>query len=279
MQGLGNDFVVLDNLTGSLQFDAVTARRLADRKLGIGCDQILVLEAPKNTGTDLTMRIWNADGAEVEHCGNGARCVARFAKDAGLVETDTVSIGLAKGVVTARLRSGGSVSINMGEPCFVPSEIPFIAANQALSYTLSVASGAGDVGAEDVSEIEIGAVSMGNPHAVIEVSDVADADLATLGAAVQMHTAFPEGVNVGLVALRGRRCVDLRVYERGVGETLACGTGACAAVAVLRSRAVVDNDVAVHLPGGRLDISWAGPGQVLWMTGPASYVFEGEIAL
>lgn len=269
MQGLGNDFVVLDATERPIALDPPLARRLADRRFGIGCDQILLVEPPRLPGTEFHYRIFNADGSEVEQCGNGARCFARFVRDRGLTEHDEIPVGTAAGPIRLYLEDAGQVRVDMGAPELQPERIPFLADRPTLTYVLDVAG----------EPLIIGALSMGNPHAVILVEDVDTAPVARLGPLVESHPRFPQRVNVGFLQVLARDHLRLRVYERGAGETLACGTGACAAMVHARQRDLVDARVRVSLPGGDLTIEWPGPGQVVWMTGPAVQVFDGEIAL
>ena len=269
MHGLGNDFVVVDNREGRLQMNAALVKSIADRREGVGCDQLLLIESGEGTDADLLFRIFNADGSEVEHCGNGARCVAAFAQSRGLSNQNPLRMQLPTRIISARVMAGGEVSVDMGSPAFAPWELPFAAPTMALVYTLQTEAGT----------IEVGAVSMGNPHAVTRVENVATLDLAAMAIPVQLHPWFPQGVNVGAMQIVNRNYMKLRVYERGVGETQACGTGACAAVAVARKWDLVDPHVHVDLPGGRLSIDWEGPGQSLWMQGPISFVFDGEMTL
>jgi diaminopimelate epimerase len=269
MHGLGNDFVVIDAIHQGVDMSDALARRLADRRFGIGCDQILLVERPQLPGTDFHYRIFNADGSEVEQCGNGARCFARFVRDQGLTDKDAIPVGTAKGPITLYLEADGQVRVNMGPPRLAPAEIPFLADAQAATYPLDVAG----------ETRIIGAVSMGNPHAVLQVDAVASAPVERLGPLIESHPRFPRRVNVGFMAVRDRRHIDLRVYERGAGETLACGTGACAAVVAGRLQGLLDDTVTVRLPGGELVISWRGDTEPVWMTGPATRVFEGRIAL
>lgn len=272
MHGLGNDFVVVDNSRQSIVLSPEQIRHIAKRRYGVGCDQLLLVEVPRAPQADLTMRIFNADGAEVEQCGNGARCIAVFARDQGLVNTDEIIMETAGGFIRSRLEADGQVSTEMGAPCLEPAKIPFLAEERAPSYALSI-------GTDGIlqPEISIGAVSMGNPHAVLRVDDVETAPVVVLGARIQAHASFPEGVNVGFMEVVGPNHIRLRVYERGAGETLACGTGACAAVVVGREQALLDESVDVELPGGFLRISWDGEDGPVWMTGPATRVFEGYI--
>jgi diaminopimelate epimerase len=245
-------------------------RAIADRHFGIGCDQILQVEPPRTPDTDFFYRIFNADGGEVEQCGNGARCFLRYVHDRGLTAKQEVRVGTLAGVIVPRLEPNGQVTVNMGIPVFEPSRIPFLVKAQALTYPLTVAGQA----------VEISALSMGNPHAVQIVADTESAPVAAQGPAIESHPQFPERVNAGYLQVVDRRHVRLRVYERGAGETLACGTGACAAVVAGITRGLLQNDgVQVETHGGTLSISWAGPGAPVMMTGPAATVFEGEIDL
>lgn len=269
MQGLGNDFVVLDATDHPIAIDPALARRLADRRFGIGCDQILLVEPPRQPDTEFYYRIFNADGSEVEQCGNGARCFARFVRDRGLTEHDEIPVGTAAGPIRLYLEDAGQVRVDMGAPEFEPERILFLADRQALTYDLDVAGEA----------LVIGAVSMGNPHAVILVKDLDTAPVARLGPLIEAHPRFPQRVNVGFLQILARDHLRLRVYERGAGETLACGTGACAAMVHARQCNLVDSRVRVSLPGGDLLIAWNAPGESVRMTGPAVQVFEGEIAL
>jgi diaminopimelate epimerase len=270
MQALGNDFVVLDNRDSSLVIDAQLAQRIAHRKFGIGCDQLLLIEAPSSADADIGMRIFNTDGSEAGHCGNGARAVARYAVHRGLVEQPLVTMELPGGYIRAAVNAqDGLVTVDMGAPDFLPEHVPFVADERAKLYTVS----------DGMESISFGAVTVGNPHAVIEVTSTAQFELERVGKLLQAHERFPEGVNVGAAEVVDEHTVRLRVYERGVGETLACGTGACAALAVLRDRGRVAERVELTLPGGTLTMAWAGPGESIWMTGPAEFVFDGEISL
>ncbi|MDE2089966.1 MAG: diaminopimelate epimerase [Gammaproteobacteria bacterium] len=269
MHGLGNDFVVIDALSQAVALTPDQARFLADRRFGVGCDQVLVVEASDTPAADFRYRIYNADGGEVEQCGNGARCCARFLRDAGLTGKDEIALSTAGGVIHLRMETGGEITVNMGPPRLEPTEIPFLAPARALHYSLEV----------DGEQLDIGAVSMGNPHAVLRVDNVAAAPVARLGPRIERHPRFPRHVNAGFMEVVARDHIRLRVYERGAGETLACGSGACAAVVVGRVQGLLDERVAVDLPGGRLMISWSGKDQPVWMTGPATRVFEGHIEL
>jgi len=269
MHGLGNDFVVFDATRETLDLSPQQVRFVADRRFGVGCDQVLLVEAPRQPGTDFYYRIFNADGGEVEQCGNGARCFARFVREHGLTTRDEIDVGTRAGIIRLFLEPDGQVRVNMGTPRLDPSQIPFVAEGIAASYDLEV----------DGRTYPIAAVSMGNPHAVLQVPSVADAPVGNLGPAIQRHPRFPMGVNVGFMQVADGARIRLRVYERGSGETLACGTGACAAVVAGRIQGLLDERVRVTLPGGELIIAWAGPGQPVWMTGPAVSVYEGEITL
>lgn len=266
MQGLGNDFIVIDAIHQQVVLDPERIRRLADRRFGIGCDQLLLVEPPRLPGTVFHYRIFNADGSEVEQCGNGARCFARFVRDQGLTDQDEIAVGTAAGPIRLYLEQD-QVRVNMGVPVLTPAEIPFVADDQASSYALEVGGRA----------LTIGAVSMGNPHAVLLVDDVDTAPVAELGPAIESHPRFPRRVNAGFMQVLSLEHIRLRVYERGAGETLACGTGACAAVVSGNLRGLLGRRVRVGLPGGDLLIEWPGPGEVVWMTGPAEPVFEGTI--
>jgi diaminopimelate epimerase len=269
MHGLGNDFVVFDAINQSLALTPAQVRFLADRRFGIGCDQLLLVERAEQPGVDFRYRIFNADGSEVQQCGNGARCFARFVRDKGLTDKDAIVVETASGIITLHIEADGQVRVNMGKPNFSPASLPFLAEAEQLVYEL-------ELGEETLS---IGAVSMGNPHAVLQVEDVERAPVAELGSRLESHPRFPERVNAGFMQVLDSGAIRLRVYERGAAETLACGTGACAAVAVGRRWGLLGDDVRVSLPGGELTIRWAGEGEDLWMIGPATSVFEGTIEL
>jgi diaminopimelate epimerase len=267
MHGLGNDFIVFDAPGEEVVLDAATFRRLGDRRTGIGFDQALMLTPPRAPGTDVYYRIFNSDGSEVEQCGNGARCIASLvAARLGRRELHMDSPG---GRIDARLVADSLVSVNMGVPNFAPASLPFIAEREADRYTLSTALGT----------VEFGAVSMGNPHAVIRVDAVATAPVDTLGPAVQNHSSFPKQVNVGFMEVIDRSHIRLRVYERGAGETQACGTGACAAVAIGRRWQLLDERVEVEALGGRMTIESHGVNTPIWLTGPAVKSFEGHVTV
>ena len=269
MHGLGNDFVVLDGVRQRVDLSRAQLRFLADRKFGIGCDQILLVEPARQAGVDFRYRIFNADGGEVEQCGNGARCFARFVADQGLTGKREIRVETQRGVIVPRLEDDGRVCVDMGVPEFSPEKIPFLGEADRVVQALDV----------EGEKVEITAVSMGNPHAVQVVTDVETAPVQTQGAKIEAHPAFPQRVNAGFMEIEGRDRIRLRVFERGVGETLACGTGACAAVVAGISRGLLDTPVRVATRGGELDIAWSGPGTPVFMRGPAVTVFSGEIEL
>lgn len=267
MQGLGNDFIVFEAGHDGLVPGRDVFRRLADRRTGIGFDQALALLPARSPDTDVFYRIFNADGSEVEQCGNGARCIAKLiARKLGRNEVRMESPGAR---VIAQARDDGLVSVNMGEPNFDPASIPFEASRQADVYPLRVGE----------QELQISVVSMGNPHAVLRVPDVQQAPVDTVGPAVENHPRFAKKANVGFMQVLSSKHIALRVFERGAGETLACGTGACAAVVVGRKLGMLDQEVEVDARGGRMKVSWAGPGQSVWLTGPAVTVFEGTVEI
>lgn len=270
MHGLGNDFVVIDGISQKVKLTPDKVRKLADRNFGIGCDQVLLVEVPNSPDVDFCYRIYNADGSEVENCGNGARCFARFVRDRRLTGKSEIRVQTANGRMLLKVQNDDQVTVDMGVPRLEPAQIPFDADAQAAEYPLQLADG---------SQLMIGAVSMGNPHAVTLVDDVDTAPVEQQGPEVESHPRFPERVNAGFMQVCSRSEVRLRVFERGVGETLACGTGACAAVVSGILRGLLDSRVTVHLPGGDLDIQWAGPGQPVIMTGPAANVFHGQVKL
>jgi diaminopimelate epimerase len=267
MHGLGNDFIVFDARRTDDVPCAAALRHLADRRLGIGFDQALVLMPPDRPGTDVYYRIFNADGSEVEQCGNGARCIARLVASRAAIRDRALVMDSPGGIVRARLRGDGLVSVAMGVPDFEPRSLPFEAQCTAPSYHIELPTG----------PVEFGAVSIGNPHAVIRVRSVDDAPVDTVGPAMENHARFPRRVNVGFLEIVAPDHVRLRVFERGVGETLACGTGACAAVAVGRRYGPLAEEVRVDVPGGRLIVQWPGPGEPIWLTGPAETAFEGQV--
>ena len=267
MHGSGNDFIVFDWPAGQALPSAEQLRKLSDRRTGIGFDQALVLEKPRRPDTAVFYRIFNSDGGEVEQCGNGARCVAALLYRRGQTAAGSVTMDSPAGLVQARVQSGGIVSVDMGVPSFEPRSLPFDAPARADTYSL-------DVGGQ---KVEIGAVSMGNPHAVMVVDSTDAAPVETLGPAIERHSRFPKRVNAGFVEIIDRSHIKLRVYERGAGETLACGTGACAAVAVERKRGLLDASVVVSARGGELRVNWDSPGDNIWLTGPTEVAFEGHV--
>jgi diaminopimelate epimerase len=267
MHGVGNDFVVFDAPTGQPLLTGERLRRLADRHTGIGFDQALVLEPPRRGDTAVYYRIFNSDGAEVEQCGNGARCIAALLHRRGNSSDGVLTMDSPAGLIRARVLGRDLISVDMGVPDFNPSALPFEAPRESDPYELDVQG----------ERVEIGAVSMGNPHAVLVVDSVATAPVERLGPPIERHARFPKRVNVGFLEIVSRSHVRLRVYERGAGETLACGTGACAAVAVGRRRGKLDPEVRVSVRGGELRVNWAGPGEHIWLTGPAEVSFEGHV--
>jgi diaminopimelate epimerase len=266
MHGLGNDFVVIDAISQTIRLNPEQIRKIADRHFGVGCDQLLLVEKPLDLRAEFRYRIFNADGGEVEQCGNGARCFALFVREKALTTNAVIKVETMKGLIELTV-DDDLVTVDMGVPDFRPASLPFLVENQAETYNL-VVNGA---------EYAIGAVSMGNPHAVLQVDDVDTTDVTTLGRAIESHHQFPQRVNVGFMQVVNENEIRLRVYERGAAETLACGTGACAAVAVGRLLGKLDEQVTVRLPGGNLIIRWPGEGQKLLMTGPATTVFQGQI--
>ena len=270
MHGLGNDFVVLDLISQRCNLRSSHIRKLADRRTGIGCDQVLVIEPPQNPDVDFRYRIFNADGREVEQCGNGARCVARFVRDRRLTSHHRIHVETAAGDrMNLKLRKDKQVEVDMGAPRFEPGDIPFEAPERESRYTL-------DVGGQS---LDIAALSMGNPHAVTLVDDVETAPVESLGPLIEAHPRFPAQVNAGFMQVMSRSEIRLRVFERGVGETQACGSGACAAVVAGRLWDLLDERVTVHLLGGDLEIAWAGESHPVMMTGPATTVFEGSVRI
>ena len=269
MHGLGNDFVVFDGVRQSVVLTPAQLRYLGDRHFGVGCDQILLVEKSTRPDVDFRYRIFNQDGGEVEQCGNGARCFVRFVHDQGLTDKREIRVETMSGLISLRLENDGNVTVNMGEPIFTPEKIPFVSENDNLIQPLHL-------GGEDVA---ITAVSMGNPHAVQVVSDVDAAPVATQGPLIERHPRFPQRVNAGFMQVVERGTIRLRVFERGTGETLACGTGACAAVVAGIARGLLDSPVRVETRGGELTIAWDGRGTPVRMTGPAVTVFVGEIEL
>ncbi len=268
MQGLGNDFVVLDGINQSINLDRQQIRLLADRHFGVGCDQILLVEKAQGQA-DFRYRIFNADGGEVEQCGNGARCFVRYVHDHGLTHKSEIRIETLSGVISPKLEVNGNITVNMGKPIFEPAEIPFIAEHYASTYELEIQN----------QPVKMSVLSMGNPHAVRVIQDIDTAPVNSEGALIETHPRFPKRVNVGYMQVMDRTHIKLRVFERGAGETLACGTGACAAVVAGINLGLLDQQVTVSTRGGELNIRWNGQEDPVWMTGPAVTVFEGEINL
>ncbi|WP_373975618.1 diaminopimelate epimerase [Chitinibacter sp. SCUT-21] len=267
MHGLGNDFMVIDGVRQTVNLSSEQIGLLSHRNFGIGFDQLLLVEKSSTPGIDFRYRIFNCDGSEVEQCGNGSRCFARFVYEQGLTDKTEIAVETAKGVIYPKLEADGNVTVNMGVPRFAPDEIPFQAPNEAIVDPLIVD---GDV-------LQISVVSMGNPHAVQVVESVQTAAVSQQGPLIEAHPRFPNKVNAGFMQIINRNEIALRVYERGAGETLACGTGACAAVVAGIRRGLLDETVLVHTRGGDLTISWTGAGQAVMMTGPAVTVFAGSI--
>lgn len=269
MHGLGNDFLMLDLVTQRVRLDEALIRRLSDRHFGVGFDQLLVVEPPHHPDVDFRYRIFNADGSEVSQCGNGARCFARFVRDRRLTRKDTLRVETASGIITLQIDSQGWVTVDMGPPRLEPNQIPFSAERAELDYRIEV----------EGARYQIAAISMGNPHAVLRVEDVDSAPVETLGPLLESHPRFPERVNVGFMQVLNRQEIKLRVFERGAGETLACGTGACAAAVAAMRWGLVDRDITVHLPGGPLRIRWNHDQASVLMTGPTARVFEGTLRI
>jgi len=269
MHGLGNDFVVFDAISQSVNLTPAQFQFVADRHFGIGCDQILLVERATRADADFRYRIFNADGGEVEQCGNGARCFVRFVHDKALSPKTEIRVETASGIIVPRLEPNGQVTVNMGVPRFEPAEIPFVAEKRELTYSLGL----------EGKLVEVSVLSIGNPHAVQWVEDADGTPVAVEGPQIENHPRFPARVNAGFMQVQGRSSIKLRVYERGTGETLACGTGACAAAVAGITRGLLDDEVRVTTRGGELIIRWEGEGRPVWMTGPAVTVFEGEIDL
>ncbi|MFT4676064.1 MAG: diaminopimelate epimerase [Patiriisocius sp.] len=273
MHGLGNDFVFLDLISQNVTIREEQIRALADRRLGVGFDQLLIVEPPEDPTIDFKYRIFNADGTEAEQCGNGARCFLRFVRDRGLTTKTQIRMSTNTGVIEARLEPDGNITVDMGPPVLMPGRIPFMADKAQISYALEVAM---PVCGTDKT-FEVSTVNMGNPHAVLIVDDVDTAPVSQLGPLIEHHPRFPKRVNVGFLQIVSSSEARLRVFERGVGETLACGTGACAAMVAGRLRGLLDETALIRLPGGDLSISWAGDNAPVLMTGPASRVYEGRL--
>lgn len=269
MHGLGNDFLVLDNVTQNVYLSNEQIKQLADRNFGVGFDQLLVVEPPYDPDLDFHYRIYNADGSEVGQCGNGARCFARFVQLKGLTNKSKIKVSTQSGKMTLFVERDGNITVSMPVPQFEPSKIPFTAQKAEGTYILRC----------NEETVLCGTVSMGNPHCVITVDSIKDAPLETLGAALSVHERFPEDVNVGFMEVVSPEFIKLRVYERGAAETLACGSGACAAVVIGQIQKKLAKQVTVELPGGQLKVFWKGPGNPVKMTGPAVHVFDGQIHL
>ena len=269
MHGLGNDFMVIDNVTQNVFLSKDKIQQLADRNFGIGFDQMLIVEPPYDPEQDFHYRIFNSDGSEVQQCGNGARCFAKFVKQKGLINRNKIDVSTKNGKIKLYIERDGEVTVNMGKPIFAPAQVPFTANQQENTYVLRQ----GD------NTYLCGVVSMGNPHCVIQVDDVDNHDVSKHGQLIQSHERFPESVNVGFMQVIDQGRVKLRVYERGVAETLACGTGACAAVVIGQIQGKLKQQVEVELPGGKLKIRWSGKDSVVKMTGPAEHVYDGQIKL
>lgn len=271
MHGLGNDFVMIDAISQPVKITPDRARKIADRNFGVGCDQILIVEAPTVPDADFKYRIFNADGSEVENCGNGARCFAIFVRMRKLTGSHVIRAQTASGILVLNVVDKYSVKVDMGVPELQPSKIPFIAESEQVTYTLDIP--------ELQQQISIGAVSMGNPHAVVSVDDTEQYPVETVGPLIEKHARFPNRVNAGFMTVVDRNAIKLRVFERGSGETLACGTGACAAVVAGILQGKLNNSVTVELPGGKLAIEWRGPGTHVFMTGPVATVFHGQMRI
>jgi diaminopimelate epimerase len=282
MQGAGNDFVVLDATRAPVVLTVDQVRHLADRRFGVGADQILFVEPPPTADVDFGYRIFNSSGGEVEHCGNGARCFLRYVRDRGLTDKRTVRVQTVNRILSLESRDDGYVTVDMGQPLLEPEQVPFVAAGLSPRHEGSMHFWPlvlGATASAEAASCDVGIVSMGNPHAVQRVADVDSAPVLTWGPWVEQHSRFPQRVNAGFLQVIRRNEVKLRVYERGAGETLTCGTGACAAVVVGVAAGWLDARVDVHTHGGLLTIEWAGPGTSVRMTGPAEFVFDGEIDL
>jgi diaminopimelate epimerase len=269
MHGLGNDFIVIDSVTSKINLSPAQIRKLADRHFGIGFDQLLIIDAPSSPDVDFNYRIFNSDGSEVEQCGNGARCFAKYVHDRKLSARNPIRVQTLSGRYEIGINADNTYSVDMGVPEFSPSQIPFTAENEQATYTLEV----------DGQSLEMSVLSMGNPHAVLVVDDTETAPVNSLGPILESHPSFPNRANIGFMQLLGRNEINLRVYERGAGETLACGSGACAAVVAGIRLGKLDNEVNVNLPGGSLKIYWPGEGQSVILSGPAKTVFHGQVRI
>ena len=273
MHGLGNDFMVIDLTSGEIELSVEQIKRLSHRQFGIGFDQLLQIKSPSSPDIDFDYRIYNADGVEVEHCGNGARCFAKFVYDNGLSDKNPLTVKTVNRLLLLHTNKNGEVTVDMGSPDFEPANIPFKTDQEAQLYTLSIEL------AGISKDIDFVALSMGNPHAVITVEDLANTAVKDIGDVVGNHPSFPEGVNVGFMQILNHNEINLRVYERGAGETLACGTGACAAVVAGRLREQIGDNVKVNLTGGQLMVSWQRSESPVLITGPATTVYEGTIEI
>ncbi|WP_085246663.1 diaminopimelate epimerase [Gilliamella mensalis] len=269
MHGLGNDFMVIDAVTQNVHLSTEMIKRMADRYTGVGFDQLLIVEPPYAPDSDFHYRIFNSDGSEVEQCGNGARCFARFVRLKGLSRKRVLKVSTMKGNIVLTVNDDDTIRVNMGQPIFEPNKIPFKAIKEEKTYIIRAQE----------QTILCGVASMGNPHCVIQVDNIVTAEVTTLGALLEQHERFPERANIGFMHIIDRNNINLRVFERGVGETQACGTGACAAVAIGINQGLLNQRVNVNLPGGKLLIEWKGGNQPLYMTGPATHVYDGFIAI
>ncbi len=283
MQGAGNDFVVVDGYSAPISLTSTQIKKIANRHFGVGCDQLLIVEKTSTPNIDFRYRIFNADGGEVEQCGNGARCFVRFVHHKGLTQKSEIAVETASGIIVLALSDDGQVTVNMGAPRFDPKDIPFVAETRAKTYALQANTGAVSGGiiksAGSGDALQIAALSMGNPHAVTIVDDVETANVAELGPLIESHESFPQRVNAGFMQIMNTREIKLRVYERGAGETLSCGTGACAAVVSGIQLGLLQSPVLVHARGGDLRIEWMGENNSVMMTGEAEIVFEGSIQI
>jgi diaminopimelate epimerase len=269
MQGLGNDFVVIDAIHQQIHLSSDQIKKIADRHLGVGCDQILLIEKAHNTDTDFFYRIYNSDGSEVAQCGNGARCLAVFAKQKQLIHKDNIVVATNNTIMRLQIEQDGLVSVEMGVPQFSPAEIPLLVEQEALIYSIATPTG----------DIKFSALSIGNPHAIIQVQDIDLAPVTEIGTALAKHPFFPESVNVGFMQIINTHTIQLRVYERGVGETQACGSGACAAVIAGLKMGLLDEKVHVNMLGGQLQVHWSGAQQPVFLIGPAETVFDGTLKI
>ncbi len=281
MHGLGNDFVVIDAINQVISLTPEQIRFMSDRHFGIGFDQLLLVETAMDNESDFTYRIFNADGSEVAQCGNGARCFARYVRDKHLSDKDEICVRTNSGMLILRFDDDNMITVNMGIPKHKPAEIPLLATEESKFYSADIAPKhhQADNLSNHVSQRAFGAVSLGNPHAVLQVHDIKTAQVDSIGVELESHVIFPERANIGFMQIIDQHHIKLRVYERGAGETLACGSGACAAVIIGIEQHTLSHDVLVELPGGNLKINWAGRGEPVFMTGPATSVYDGSIAL